>query len=272
MVTRMCDLQKHGGPDDAGIYSCPESNLVLGNRRLALIDLSPSGHQPMFYQDRYVISFNGEIYNFHSLKNELIRAGRHFHTQSDTEVILAAFAQWNTQSFAKLAGMFAFALYDTFEKNLYLVRDPSGIKPLYYSATSSSIEFASEIRAFTAVENKKENKHWPVFQLAYGHIPEPITTLQDVKPLHKGFFYKFNLSTGVNSLQSFTHYSYSNTIHDPVASQDAIKASIQRAVGRHLLSDAPIGVFLSGGIDSGIITTLASGLPGRTFKHLIPLF
>ena len=243
MVTQMCDLQKHGGPDDAGIYSCPESNLVLGNRRLALIDLSPSGHQPMFYQDRYVISFNGEIYNFHSLKNELIQAGRHFHTQSDTEVILAAFAQWNTQSFAKLSGMFAFALYDTFEKNLYLVRDPSGIKPLYYAATSSSIEFASEIRAFTAVENKKENTHWPVFQLAYGHIPEPITTLQDVKPLHKGFFYKFNLSTGVNSLQSFTHYSYSDTIHDPGASQDAIKASIQKAVGRHLLSDAPIGVF-----------------------------
>ena len=213
MVTQMCDLQKHGGPDDAGIYSCPESNLVLGNRRLALIDLSPSGHQPMIYQDRYVISFNGEIYNFHSLKNELIQAGRHFHTQSDTEVILAAFAQWNTQSFAKLSGMFAFALYDTVEKNLYLVRDPSGIKPLYYAATSSSIEFASEIRAFTAVENKKENTHWPVFQLAYGHIPEPITTLQDVKPLHKGCFYKFNLSTGVNSLQSFTHYSYSDTLY-----------------------------------------------------------
>src|SRR5450631_3606195 len=114
----------------------------------------------MIYHDRYVISFNGEIYNFHSLKNELIQAGRRFHTQSDTEVILAAFAQWNTQSFAKLSGMFAFALYDTVEKDLYLVRDPAGIKPLYYSVTNSSIEFASEIRAFTASENKKENSHW----------------------------------------------------------------------------------------------------------------
>lgn len=268
MVTQMCNLQKHGGPDDAGVYSCAESNLVLGHRRLALIDLSPSGHQPMFYHQRYVISFNGEIYNFHSLKNELIKAGRQFHTQCDTEVILAAFAQWNTQSFAKLSGMFAFALYDIVEKDLYLVRDPSGIKPLYYSVTNSSIEFASEIRAFTAAENKKENTNWPVFQLAYGHIPEPVTTLQDVKPLHKGCFHKFNLSTGADSLQSFTHYSYSDTLHDPLVSLDAIKASLQKAVGRHLLSDAPIGVFLSGGIDSGIITTLASGYQHEHLKTL----
>src|SRR5450432_1265401 len=213
----------------------------------------------MMYNNRYVISFNGEIYNFHSLKNELIQAGWQFHTQSDTEVILAAFAQWNTQSFAKLSGMFAFALYDTVEKYLYLVRDPSGIKPLYYAVNSTSLEFASEIRAFTAIENKKENAHWPVFQLAYGHIPEPVTTLQDVKPLHKGCFYKFNLISGTSSLQSFTHYSYSNTIQDSDVSQEAIKTSIQKAVGRHLLCDAPIGVFLSGGVDSGIITTLASG-------------
>jgi len=254
----MCNLQKHGGPDDAGLYSCVESNLVLGHRRLALIDLSPGGHQPMTYQERYVISFNGEIYNFHSVKNELIQAGWKFHTQSDTEVILAAFAQWNTQSFVRLSGMFAFALYDTLQKDLYLVRDPSGIKPLYYSTTTTSIEFASEIRAFTALGNKKENTNWPVYQLAYGHIPEPITTLQDVKPLHKGCFYKYNLSTGANSLQSFTHYSYSDTLCDPCASQSAIKLSLEKAVGRHLLSDAPIGVFLSGGIDSSIVTSLAS--------------
>ena len=101
-----------------------------------------------------------------------------------------------------------------------------------------------------------------------GIYPSPVTTLQDVKPLHKGCFYKFNLSTGANSLQSFTHYSYSDTLHDPGASQDAIKASLQKAVGRHLLSDAPIGVFLSGGIDSGIITTLASGYQQEHLKTL----
>lgn len=268
MVKEMCDLQKHGGPDDKGLYSCFESNLVFGHRRLALIDLSPAGHQPMIYQQRYVISFNGEIYNFQSLKTELIQLGMQFHTHSDTEVILAAFAQWNTQSFVKLSGMFAFALYDTVEKNLFLVRDASGIKPLYYSVTDDSIEFASEIRAFRALGNKKENKYWPVFQLAYGFIPEPVTTLQHVKPLHKGCFYKCNLLTGTKSLQSFTHYSYSNKLTDMAASQSAIKDSIEKAVGRHLLSDAPIGVFLSGGIDSGIITILASGYQADHLKTL----
>jgi asparagine synthase (glutamine-hydrolysing) len=265
----MCTTMKHGGPDDEGIFSDPEHHLVLGHRRLSLIDLSDNGHQPMKYDnDRYVISFNGEIYNFHALKNELKLLGMKFHTQSDTEVILAAFAQWNTQSFAKLSGMFAFALYDTFEKNLYLVRDPSGIKPLYYSVTPTSIEFASEIRAFRKPGNKKENTQWPVFQLAYGHIPEPVTTLQDVKPLHKGCFYQFNLSTGTNSLQSFKHYSYSNQIHDADVAQIAIETSIREAVGRHLLSDAPIGVFLSGGVDSSIITTLAAGYEKEHLKTL----
>ncbi len=268
MVKEMCDLQKHGGPDDSGLYHCPETNLVLGHRRLAFFDLTSAGHQPMMYHDRYIISFNGEIYNFQELKNELLQLGKSFHTHSDTEVILAAFAQWNTQSFAKLSGMFAFALYDTLEKNLFLVRDASGIKPLYYSVTNDSIEFASEVRAFSAVGNKKENVTWPVFQLAYGFIPEPVTTLQDVKPLHKGCFYKYNLLTGKSSLQSFTHYSYSNMLRGKDAGQCAIRQSIERAVGRHLLSDAPIGVFLSGGIDSGIITLLASGYQADHLKTL----
>ncbi len=267
-VMEMCNLQKHGGPDDEGLYHCAATGLVLGHRRLALIDLSPAGHQPMIYDDRYVISFNGEIYNFPELKNELVQMGRKFYTHSDTELILAAFAQWNTQSFAKLSGMFAFALYDTVERSLYLVRDPSGIKPLYYSVTSTSVEFASEIRAFSATGNKTANKNWPVFQLAYGHLPEPVTTLKGVKPLHKGCFYKFNLSSGTNSLQSFTHYSYSDTLQDREASQQAIRSSIQKAVGRHLLSDAPIGVFLSGGIDSGIVTALASQYQHEQLKTL----
>jgi asparagine synthase (glutamine-hydrolysing) len=183
-------------------------------------------------------------------------------------VILAAFAQWNTQSFARLKGMFAFALYDTLEKDLYLVRDPSGIKPLYYTVSHTAIEFASEIRAFAATGTKSENPYWPVYQLAYGHIPEPVTTLQDIKPLHKGCFYKYNVVTGASSYQSFTHYSYSDTLSDPASAQNAIKNSMHAAVGRHLLSDAPIGVFLSGGIDSGIVTTLAADYQHRHLKTL----
>lgn len=268
LVKEMCDLQKHGGPDDEGIYSCSTTNVVLGHRRLALLDLTPAGHQPMTYQDRYVISFNGEIYNFPELKKDLQKAGLHFHTHCDTEVILAAFAHWNTQSFAKLGGMFAFALYDNVEKDLYLVRDASGIKPLYYSSTSTGIEFASEIRAFAPLKNKQENRNWPIYQLAYGHLPEPVTTLQDVKPLHKGCFFKYNTLSGAASLQSFTHYSFSNSTDGAAIAQSVIKKSIEEAVGRHLLSDAPIGVFLSGGIDSSIITTLSCHFQREQLKTL----
>jgi asparagine synthase (glutamine-hydrolysing) len=257
-VTQMCNLLAHGGPDDAGIYNCETAKLVLGHRRLALIDLSPLGHQPMIYKTDYVISFNGEIYNFPSLKSELTNLGAAFKTNSDTEVILAAFAQWGEQSFTKLKGMFAFALYDKVNMQLYLVRDPSGIKPLYYSTTTSGLQFASEIRAFSAVEAKKTNTNWPVFQMAYGHIPEPITTLANVFPLPKGCFLKYNLQTQRESLQSFSHYSYSSQIQDIDAAKKLIKDSTEAAVAGHLLSDAPIGVFLSGGIDSSVITSIAS--------------
>ncbi|MBS1755750.1 MAG: asparagine synthase (glutamine-hydrolyzing) [Bacteroidetes bacterium] len=264
-VKAMCLLQKHGGPDDEGIYSNAESKLVLGHRRLALLDLSPAGHQPMIFANRFIISFNGEIYNFPDLKNELQLLGQKFYTHSDTEVILAAFAQWGTQAFSKLKGMFAFALFDNVTNQLYLVRDPSGIKPLYYFLQNNRLEFASEIRAFKATGTKNINKNWPVFQLAYGHLPEPVTTLQDVKPLHKGCFLQFDINNGTHSLQSFTHYSY---LSNKASSAFDLKNILKEAVGRHLLSDAPIGVFLSGGIDSGIISLLAAEYQKQNLNSL----
>ncbi len=267
LVTAMCDAQKHGGPDDSGLYSCEKTSLVLGHRRLALIDLSAGGHQPMCYQNKYIISFNGEIYNYKDLKNRLLQSGSAFQTNSDTEVILAAFDTWGTQSFEKLSGMFAFALYDIAGSQLYLVRDASGIKPLYYSETSTSLEFASEMRAFNYLK-KKENRNWPVYQLAYGHIPEPVTTLEKVQPLHKGCFYKYNLLTGENSLQSFKHYSFSSDITDRGLAVKEIGTAIQNAVCRHLVADASIGVFLSGGVDSSIITTVAAKYRHRHLQTL----
>lgn len=267
-VGEMCEVQKHGGPDDSGMYACAAASLVLGHRRLALIDLTAAGHQPMTYNDRYVITYNGEIYNYPELKEELLRTGAVFHTQCDTEVILAAFDKWGTQSFARLSGMYAFALYDTAVQELYLVRDPSGIKPLYYSSTAGMLSFASEMRAFKGIGSNHANSNWPVYQLAYGFIPEPLTTLKEVKPLHKGCFYKYNLQTGCSSLQSFMHYSF---CPDRIANGEArtlIQDSIRQAVKRHLLSDAPIGVFLSGGVDSGIVTMLAGESQQQQLKTL----
>jgi asparagine synthase (glutamine-hydrolysing) len=259
-VGEMCQLQFHGGPDDGGIYSAPEDHLVLGNRRLALIDLSHEGHMPMQYQNRYYITYNGELYNFLILKKELQALGHQFSNHTDTEVILAAFAQWNTQAFARLKGMFAFALWDLIEKELFLVRDPAGIKPLYYATSSSCLVFASEIRAFQPVQSlQQQKKHWPVYLMAYGHVPEPVSTLADVKPLHKGCFLKYELRNNGNlSVQSFAHYSYSTQIDDKQEAIKLVRKTLDQSVQRHLLADAPVGVFLSGGLDSGIVASLAA--------------
>ena len=126
-VEKMCQLQKHGGPDDEGIYSSKDNNVVLGHRRLSLLDLTVAGHQPMHFLERYTITYNGELYNYKSIKEELINCDYQFKTNTDTEVILAAFAKWNISAFVKFNGMFAFALLDKQENKIYLVRDSAGI-------------------------------------------------------------------------------------------------------------------------------------------------
>ncbi len=142
---------------------------------------------------------------------------------------------------------------------MYLVRDPAGIKPLYYSCHNGYLVFASEIRAFRPVEwLQEENENWPVYLMAYGHLPEPVTTLAKVKPLHKGCFLKCSTQPSSHSLQSFTHYSYSGHNIDAATAEKNTRATLSAAVKRHLLADAPVGVFLSGGLDSGIIAALAA--------------
>ncbi len=259
IVINMCNLQKHGGPDDSGIYNATEDRLVLGNRRLSLLDLSNAGHMPMQYQDHYYITYNGEIYNYLELKRELTTLGHHFTNHSDTEVILAAYSQWGSLSFSKLKGMFAFALWDNVEKELLLVRDAIGIKPIYYSTLSDNLFFASELRAFNAIPQfHEQNKKWPIYMMAYGHIPEPVSTLKEVKPLHKGCFLKYDLKKRNYSIQSFAHFSYSNEILNRNEAIENIKELLKDAVEEQLIADAPVAVFLSGGLDSGIIATIAS--------------
>ena len=270
----MCNLLKHGGPDDEGFYQNEARHLVLGHRRLALIDLSPGGHQPMSYNDnRYWITYNGELYNYLELKAELVRAGYEFGTASDTEVILAAFAAWGSNAFQRFNGMFAFALWDEQESSIYLVRDVSGIKPMYYAISEEGLAFASELRAFSPLDYLQEkNKVWPVYLLAYGHLPEPITLLQKVKPLQKGCFLRYRVNDKKWDIESFNFYSYFEEISDPAIARPAIRGCLQKAVERHLISDAPIGVFLSGGIDSGIIALLAGHTHQNELKTLSIIF
>ena len=265
----MCNILRHGGPDDEGIYSS-SNGVVLGNRRLALLDLSQAGHQPMSYADgNYHITYNGEIYNFPQLREELIQKGLTFVSNSDTEVILASFAAWGINAFERFNGMFAFALLDNRQSTLYLVRDSGGIKPLYYSVTDEQLIFASEIKAFNSIpELQEENTDWPVYMMAYGHLPEPITTLKNVKPLAKGTYLKYNVCDGKWNISTFSSFSYSEIISDKSEAISLIKDSLSKAVKQHLLSDAPIGVFLSGGLDSSITALLANEKGNRHLNTL----
>jgi asparagine synthase (glutamine-hydrolysing) len=260
VVKDMCSVQKHGGPDDEGLYINGDNHLVLGHRRLSIIDLSMAGHQPMAYDNgRYQISYNGEIYNYAELKNSLIKLGCIFTTTSDTEVILAAFATWGTEAFAKFNGMFAFALLDNESGHLFLVRDAAGIKPLYFAHTKNGLAFASEVRAFKSIPYlQTPNPYWQVYLMAYGHLPEPITTLIDVQPLKKGWYLKYTLSSGQIQQQAFNRYSYMEQIDNREEAILLIQQTLAKAIKSHLLSDAPIGVFLSGGLDSSIVSLLAN--------------
>jgi asparagine synthase (glutamine-hydrolysing) len=259
MVKEMCTILKHGGPDDEGIFENEENHLVLGHRRLSLIDLSGCGHQPMSFSGRFVITFNGEIYNYKELKEELKKAGVQFRTESDTEVILAAFASWGTASFEKLNGMFAFALWDKQDNKLYLVRDASGIKPLYFAITKEGLAFASEIRGFKPIPYlQEENKLWPVYLMAYGHLPEPVTILKNVVPLQKGSFLTYDVKAGGHETHIFKKYFPNEKIIRREQAIFLLKDSLQKSVQRHLIADAPVGVFLSGGLDSSIVSLLAN--------------
>ncbi len=267
----MCDTLRHGGPDDEGIFLDEHVNLAFGNRRLSIIDLSSNGHQPMTDNEKRAwITFNGEIYNYSELKEQLLKLGSKFHSGSDTEVILMAYLKWGPAAFSKLRGMFAFALYDSIKAVTYLVRDSTGIKPLYYHIDNGQLSFASEIKAFKAANiTRQPDPAWQVRFLAYGHIPEPYTTLKDVYSLAKGCFLLWDHQASTHQVKSYIEEVTSQTyINSRETAEEHIRNSLTSAVSRQLISDAPIGVFLSGGIDSSIITLLANRQKERQLKTI----
>jgi len=261
-VKAMCDIMAHGGPDDEGFYLNASNGIAFGHRRLAFIDLSKAGHQPMFYNhDRYVISFNGEIYNYRDLKSTLLNLGYEFNSNSDTEVILAAYSAWGIQSFDKLKGMFAFSLYDAVLNCSYLVRDSAGIKPLYFSQTNQQLIFASEVKAFKQTNYSfTENVNWKIYFLAFGHIPEPYTTFTEIEMLPKGSYLIWLHNSQTFEIKRYHNLSKTTKITSYEEAVLSVKKALKNSVRQHLYSDAPIGAFLSGGIDSSIISILASGV------------
>lgn len=257
-VIDMRDAMQRGGPDDEGVFVHQQLPLAFGHRRLSLIDLSEAGHQPMM-DEGLTIVFNGEIYNYKELRSTLQHYGHRFRTESDTEVILKAYRQWGVDAFAYFNGMFALSILDEQREELVLARDHAGIKPLYYFLDRECLYFASEIRAFQQTEKKfAENKHWQTAFLSFGHLPEPITTLESVVPLEKGTALILELPSLKAKKKVFFNWKFTGKLKNEDEALQLMRETLEEAVERHLVSDAPIGLFLSGGIDSSLLTLIAS--------------
>jgi asparagine synthase (glutamine-hydrolysing) len=258
----------HRGPDGEGFFARPE--VSLGHRRLAIIDLVTGG-QPMTSVDgRFTIVFNGEIYNFAALRNELEGMGAQFRTRSDTEVLLEAFARWDTEALSRLRGMFAFAVWDAHRQRLFLVRDRLGVKPLYYAMLGPQILFASEIKALLEHPGVSRTLNPAAVDdfLTYLYVPAPQTIFQDIfelPPAHWLVWENGSVALGHywDAKPEPTHASSANARID-------LQQCLQEAVDARLVSDVPLGAFLSGGIDSSTIVALMARANGgravRTFS------
>ena len=255
-----CSLQ-HRGPDDRGTYLSPDGRCGLTNTRLAILDLSAAGHQPMRSADgRRVIVFNGEIYNFLELRKELVASGVALQSHSDTEVVLALYERHGPACVERLRGMFAFAVWDEQEGSCFLARDPLGIKPLYYhhDETSGGLLFASEIRSLlaTGLVPKRLEPQGLYGYFRSGSVPEPLTMIAGVRCLEAGT--RMHWQAGRIARDRFWSLRFgaepSGSDADAAAT---VRAALAGSVEHHFVSDVKVGLFLSGGIDSTAILALA---------------
>ena len=257
-VETMRRAVKHRGPDDDGMWRSPDGHAIFAHTRLAILDLTAAGHQPMSTPDgRYTISFNGEILNFLELRRSLEQRGIRFHTRCDTEVILRAYETDGPACIASLRGMFAFALWDERERTCLLARDRFGIKPLYFHDAGGRLTFASEVKALMA-SGLVPSKLDPDGLFGYfltGTVPEPCTLVRDVKCLEAGTYAIWK--NGALTSHKYWELSFDDTPDDgdPVV---RARAALLDSVEHHFISDAPVGVFLSGGLDSTALVALAS--------------
>ena len=264
ILKKMTDAIVHRGPDGEGHWI--EGHVGLGHRRLSIIDLSPAGHQPMITADnRYVLSYNGEIYNYRELRRELEALGYSFRSQTDSEVVLNALAHWGTDALVRFNGMFALALWNRNDRTLLLARDRYGIKPLYYAQQGNQFAFGSEQKAITAQPGFQKRLNRPALleYFTFQNIFTDQTLLEDVHLLPPGHFATLHVSADMKT--RFTKRQYWDyRFREP--EQRASKAEyveeldrlFRQAVNRQLVSDVELGAYLSGGMDSGSITAIAA--------------
>ncbi len=269
-LIKMTTAIEHRGPDAKGHYFNFDKGIGLGHRRLSILDLSNAANQPMkSHCGRYIMVYNGEVYNYKELAKKL--GNINWKTNSDTEVILAAFSKWGKAFVNKLNGMFAIAIYDLQENKLFLFRDRMGIKPLFYYSNGEDLIFASELKAINQLKlNNKINYNSVYAYLHLGYIPTNNTIYDKVLKVRPGSYIEFKN----NELKEITFWDSkdkikSTTSIDLNTSKQKLKELLTDSIKSRLISDVPIGTFLSGGTDSSIISAIAqevNGSPINTFS------
>ena len=259
------DAMDHRGPDDSGEWWSGDGRVGLSHRRLAIIDPSPAGHQPMRVEQRgLTIVFNGEIYNFREIRIELERHGYCFKSSSDTEVLLAAYEVWGEDCLSRLNGMFAFALHDARRQTVFLARDRAGEKPLFYHLDKGTLHFASELKALMADTSlpRRINPDSLDCYLAMGYVPGERCILEGYNKLPPAHACMFDLSSGKANIWRYWQVpdltvDAATVWADELSLVDELERLLEDSVRRQLVADVPVGVLLSGGVDSSLITAMA---------------
>jgi asparagine synthase (glutamine-hydrolysing) len=257
------DAMTHRGPNDAGELWLEDGRVGMAHRRLSIIDLSSAGHQPMQdISDALSIVFNGEIYNFLELRDELIEKGYSFRSNSDTEVILAAYLEWGKECLIHFNGMFAFALYDARQKTLFLARDRAGEKPLFYYKTEGELRFASELKALLVDSSlpRRINLEALDSYLALGYVLGEVCILSGFNKLPPAHAMLFDIETGQSKIWRYWQLPECVSNQGPineVALLDELEHLFEDSVRRQMMADVPVGILLSGGVDSSLITAMA---------------
>jgi asparagine synthase (glutamine-hydrolysing) len=258
LIQRMQKALQHRGPDDRGIYIAPDRQVAIAHTRLSILDLTTAGHQPMSNADgRYWITFNGEIYNFQALRRTLIDRGEQFNSNSDTEIILKLYQHFGADCVKHLRGMFAFAIWDDLEKTCFLARDPLGIKPLYYWLDGSTLVFASELKAIvaTGLPSINMSSQGLYGYLVSGSVPEPHTLIEGIHCLPAGHWLRWQ--SGQITQNKYWQIDFTPQEIEPEAAIKQVRHALIDSIEHHFVSDVPVGIFLSGGIDSTAVLALA---------------
>jgi asparagine synthase (glutamine-hydrolysing) len=265
LVRRMCDVIRHRGPDDEGVMV--EDGVALGMRRLSIIDLS-TGHQPIHNEDRTVwVVFNGEIYNFRDLRAELEAAGHRFYTGTDTEVIVHAYEEWGTAAIGRLRGMFGLAVWDRRSKTLLVARDRIGIKPLHYAVVGDRLYFGSEIKSLLCAPDLPRDIDLAALDhyLSFLYTPRDGSIFTHVRKLPPGHLLVWN--NGAIRIEPYWQMPAAETFRGSEADAvEQLRAVLEDAVQSHLMSDVPLGAFLSGGVDSSLVVGLMSKVSSARVK------